>query len=858
MKKLSKKLLAVLLIIAMLIPSSTMAITSNAATVSIPDDAVMYNGHYYKAYNISKSWTDAKTYCENLGGHLVTITSQDEQSFIEKQFLTDSPAKEFYLAGGYRIDYNSNVWFWITDESFDYSKWGGNGWEANQPVEGQLYIWLSSSIYSHPHHELFAWISHQNANYTNETWNTNKAGFICEWEPNEQIITGKITGSSNTPKIAIDGIWYYYDTSVSGLADAIDKFAINENISCKLKFGKIVACSKNQIKSTALLSVNTFNNVTYDATKKEYDYEKININLNITNSIKSTQYGKINTEYIAGYDVTFDKLVINVQEGDMLYFKDGLFDLGKTQELEIELDSPVTLKAGKVFNYTENIYAFINDDYEWGETETKKDVKIVAYAYNGDTLVAIDDQTVTFKNTAAENNIKNQAEIDKKAENAAKLLNNTACVIQNEFLSEIFTKDELKAISDALQCKVALCALPESTYKKAGISEKIMNKLMSKAGINSDWFGASYTADISLVVNVDTQKYGLLEIEFCLPTTFYSFGSDNPFAGVSFDISYEITGGKGKKNVPENNLTADTLGMLTYANMQSFASSVQDIALDQLENAFDLGYGNDLNKVGEMLFGETMTKILSKTAAKSYSHLTFSLMTFPSKQVKIHCPVDVYVYDTDGNLCASVEGNEITMTCDDIDIEVVGDEKYLTIYEGEYSIEVIATANDTMDITIEEYSSTDEMIRTVAFDDVELTPGDSFKTDIDEIYLDNDYPIEKNDEDIIVADSNIDYIHRVNSVEIIDRDATCTQSGEYHIVCAECGETVLTGTIPEIGHNDSDHNGFCDFCATDFTASCSHICHSENSFMQFIWKIAKFIYRIFGINQYCDCGMAHW
>ncbi len=43
-----------------------------------------------------------------------------------------------------------------------------------------------------------------------------------------------------------------------------------------------------------------------------------------------------------------------------------------------------------------------------------------------------------------------------------------------------------------------------------------------------------------------------------------------------------------------------------------------------------------------------------------------------------------------------------------------------------------------------------------------------------------------------------------------------------------------------------------------FDWNCSHLCHSTNSFMQFIWKIAKFICRIFGTNQYCDCGMAHW
>ena len=39
------------------------------------------NGHYYKLCGKSRSehlsWTEAKQACEEMGGHLVTITSQD-------------------------------------------------------------------------------------------------------------------------------------------------------------------------------------------------------------------------------------------------------------------------------------------------------------------------------------------------------------------------------------------------------------------------------------------------------------------------------------------------------------------------------------------------------------------------------------------------------------------------------------------------------------------------------------------------------------------------------------------------------------------------------------------------------------
>ena len=40
-----------------------------------PADAVEDEGRYYKVYNESLSWNEAKAACEELGGHLATITT---------------------------------------------------------------------------------------------------------------------------------------------------------------------------------------------------------------------------------------------------------------------------------------------------------------------------------------------------------------------------------------------------------------------------------------------------------------------------------------------------------------------------------------------------------------------------------------------------------------------------------------------------------------------------------------------------------------------------------------------------------------------------------------------------------------
>ena len=40
--------------------------------------------------------------------------------------------------------------------------------------------------------------------------------------------------------------------------------------------------------------------------------------------------------------------------------------------------------------------------------------------------------------------------------------------------------------------------------------------------------------------------------------------------------------------------------------------------------------------------------------------------------------------------------------------------------------------------------------------------------------------------------------------------------------------------------------------------NCSHLCHNDNAFIQFIWKVISFFARLFNSNEYCECGMKHW
>ncbi len=45
---------------------------------------------------------------------------------------------------------------------------------------------------------------------------------------------------------------------------------------------------------------------------------------------------------------------------------------------------------------------------------------------------------------------------------------------------------------------------------------------------------------------------------------------------------------------------------------------------------------------------------------------------------------------------------------------------------------------------------------------------------------------------------------------------------------------------------------------SDDTTDCSCLCHSKNSFMQFIYTILRFLWQLFGMNMDCACGAKHF
>jgi len=176
MKKLSGKILSVLLVFAMLIPTGAMMVNTSAEDEN--DGIVEFNGHYYQLFDESKTWYEAKDYCENIGGHLVTITSQEENKFVV------SLLKNRGAIIGFSDEESEGNWKWVTNEEVVYINWR-SGEPNNQGNEDYALI-DSTGGWNDGHLE-------------RENWN-----FICEWD------SGADVPGEHFPEDAVEFNGHYY------------------------------------------------------------------------------------------------------------------------------------------------------------------------------------------------------------------------------------------------------------------------------------------------------------------------------------------------------------------------------------------------------------------------------------------------------------------------------------------------------------------------------------------------------------------------------------------------------------------------------------------------------------------------
>ena len=111
-----------------------------------PQDWVLHgNSCYHVIDTPTLKWSDARTTCQNLGGDLAIIRSQDENNFVRDLINQQTVQDRGAWIGLYRKADHDNKFYWIDDTPLagQYSAWASG--EPNDQAEKCVHILLTGS-----------------------------------------------------------------------------------------------------------------------------------------------------------------------------------------------------------------------------------------------------------------------------------------------------------------------------------------------------------------------------------------------------------------------------------------------------------------------------------------------------------------------------------------------------------------------------------------------------------------------------------------------------------------------------------------------------------------------------------------
>lgn len=129
--------------------------------------------HQYKIFYDTLTWEEAKSACEAKGGHLATITSEEEQ---QKLNLYNAGNHKLWI-GGYKN--TEGQWCWVTGEPWEYENWGdGEPNNSSNVVAGESCVAM--------------WPEKWNDLANSNTY--EQSGYICEWEASDVAEETQVEG----------------------------------------------------------------------------------------------------------------------------------------------------------------------------------------------------------------------------------------------------------------------------------------------------------------------------------------------------------------------------------------------------------------------------------------------------------------------------------------------------------------------------------------------------------------------------------------------------------------------------------------------------------------------------------------
>ena len=144
--------------------------------VGFSGDVIEFEGHYYCVYDIEKitEWEDAKQYCEDQGGYLAMLTSEEEDEFIYTYLKGNFDYEGIYL--GFMNHEEDSTWVWDDGEMRSYKDWNSDTKNDDDSDEDFVIYYYKLSD------------SDQNGNGFDAG---EKLVFLCEWDNDPRTINSQ-------------------------------------------------------------------------------------------------------------------------------------------------------------------------------------------------------------------------------------------------------------------------------------------------------------------------------------------------------------------------------------------------------------------------------------------------------------------------------------------------------------------------------------------------------------------------------------------------------------------------------------------------------------------------------------------
>lgn len=264
--KLMKKTMAVLL--AITVAAGGFVVSPEIAKAEVAGSAAdgVFNGHTYAVYSEQMNWHDAQTFCEELGGHLVTITSEEEMDFILNEIMVIG--EDCMI--GFSDAETEGDWVWVTGEDNEYTNWA-DGEPNNEWEEDYAAMMNGSGVWNDGHFD------------TEDYWN-----FICEWDFVVDSIVTKTAITGSTLDIQKEGSEPEYDTEDSDIA------TVDSDGTVKFKKGGKVILTATADEETTVYIIKVKNPTL--SSKKVTLKPKKTYKLSVNNKIGKAVYKSSNTK----------------------------------------------------------------------------------------------------------------------------------------------------------------------------------------------------------------------------------------------------------------------------------------------------------------------------------------------------------------------------------------------------------------------------------------------------------------------------------------------------------------------------------------------------------------------------------